>query len=130
MFQQDEQTIFPSGFVPRKTTNYEEIALTPISQTSYILNIDGARNREEIFEHWKIGANSVLSLNTTWTAVNFLNYIEHSFSDTVANWYGSLSEDGKNILRTMETLAAMFRSLRKEIETEFIGAKIDSEEKA
>jgi len=39
------------GFVPRKTTTYEEIGLTPISQTGYILNIDEARNREEIFEH-------------------------------------------------------------------------------
>ena len=74
--------------------------------------------------------NSILNLNTTWTATNFLNYIEHSFSGTVADWYDSLSEDGKNTLRTMETLAAMFRSLCKEIEIEFIGAKIDSEEKA
>jgi len=39
------------GFIPRKTTTYEEIGLIPISQTSYILNIDGARNREKIFEH-------------------------------------------------------------------------------
>ena len=44
---------FSFGFIPRKTITYEEIGLTPISQTSYILNIDGARNREEIFEHWK-----------------------------------------------------------------------------
>jgi len=29
----------------------------------------------------------------------------------------------------METLAAMFRNLCKEIETEFIGAKLDSKEK-
>jgi len=44
-------TNFPFGITPRKTTSYEEIGLTPISQTGYILNIDGARNREEIFEH-------------------------------------------------------------------------------
>ena len=50
-------TNFSFGFVPRKTTAYEEISLTPISQTGYILNIDGARNREEIFEHWKRGMN-------------------------------------------------------------------------
>jgi len=42
---------FSFGFVPRKTITYEEIGLTPISQTGYILNTDGARNREEIFEH-------------------------------------------------------------------------------
>ena len=42
---------FSFGFIPRKTTTYEEISLTPISQTRYILNIDGRRNREEIFEH-------------------------------------------------------------------------------
>jgi len=30
---------------------YGEIDLTLISQTGYILNIDGARNGEEIFEH-------------------------------------------------------------------------------
>ena len=30
----------------------------------------------------------------------------------------------------METLAAIVRNLCKEIETEFIGAKLDSEEKA
>ena len=74
--------------------------------------------------------NSVLNLNTTWTVANLLNYIEHSFSDTVADWYDSLSEDGKNTLRTIETLAAMFRSLYKEIDTEFVGAKIDYKEKA
>ena len=44
---------FSFWFIPRKTTTYEEIDLTPISQTGYILNIDGARNRKEIFEHWK-----------------------------------------------------------------------------
>jgi len=44
-------TNFSFGFTPRKTTSYEEIDLTPISQTRYILNIDGARNREEIFEY-------------------------------------------------------------------------------
>ena len=58
-------TNFSFGFTPKKTTSYEEIGLTPISQTGYILNIDGARNREEIFEHWKRGINSVLNLNTT-----------------------------------------------------------------
>ena len=42
---------FSFGFIQRKTTTYEEIGLTPISQTGYILNIDEARNREEIFEH-------------------------------------------------------------------------------
>ena len=74
--------------------------------------------------------NSVLNLNTAQTVANFLNYIEHSFFGTVADWYDSLSEDGKNTLRTMETPVAMFRSLCKEIETEFIGTKVDSEEKA
>ena len=73
--------------------------------------------------------NNVLNLNTTWTIANFLNYIEHSFSDTITNSYDSLSEDGKNILRVMETPATMFRNLCKEIETEFIRAKLDSEEK-
>ena len=33
------------------------------------------------------------------------------------------------MLRMMETPAAMFRNLCKEIETEFVGAKFDSEEK-
>jgi len=42
--------------------------------------------------------NSILNLNTTWTAANFLNYIVHSFSGTVANCYDSLNEDGKNML--------------------------------
>jgi len=60
---------------------------------------------------------------------NFLNYIEHIFSGAVADWYDSLSKDSKTTLRTMETSAAMFRSLYREIETKFIGAKIDSEEK-
>ena len=62
---------FSFEFIPRKTTSYEEIRLTPISQTGYILNIDGARNREEIFEHWKKGMNSVLNLNTTWAVGKF-----------------------------------------------------------
>jgi len=67
-------------FISRKNTSYEEVNLNPISQKRCILNIDGVRNREEIFEHWKRGMNSVLNLNATWTAGNFLNYIEHSFS--------------------------------------------------
>ena len=55
-------TNFSYEFIPRKATSFEEISLTPISQTFYILNIDGARNREPIFEHWKKGMNSVLIL--------------------------------------------------------------------
>ena len=74
--------------------------------------------------------NSVSNLNTTWTVANFLNYIEHSFSGTVADKYDSLSEDGKNTLRMMETQVAMFRNLCKEIEIEFVKAKLDFEEKA
>ena len=42
---------FSFRFIPRKTTTYEETGLNPISETRYILNIDGARNREEILEH-------------------------------------------------------------------------------
>jgi len=117
------------GFIPRKTMTYEEISLTPISQTGYILNIDEIHNREEIIEHCKRGMNSILTLNTTWTTANFLTYIEHNFSDTVADWYDSLSENGKNSLRIMETLATMYRSLCKEIKTEFIEAKRDYKEK-
>jgi len=95
MSQQVEQLIFSFGFIPRKITSYKEVSLTPISQTGYILNIHGGRNKEEIFEHWKGGMNSILNLNTTWTALNFLNYIEHSFSGTVADWYDLLNEKGK-----------------------------------
>ena len=40
--------------------------------------------------------NSVLNLNTTSTAANFLNYIEYSFSDTRGDWYNSLTKDGRN----------------------------------
>jgi len=122
-------TDFSFGFTPKKTTSYEEIGLTPIDQIGYILNIDGAPNREEIFEHWKRGMNSVLNLNTTWTVVNFLTYIEYSFSGTVADWYDSLNEEGKKELRIMETQKVMFKKLCKEIEIEFIGSKLDSEEK-
>ena len=85
-----------------KTTSYEEISLTPISQIGYILNINGPQTREEIFEHWKRGMPSVLNLNTTLTTRNFLNNIEHSFSVIVVNWYDSLNEEGKNTLRIME----------------------------
>jgi len=70
--------------------------------------------------------NSILNLNTIWSAANFLNYIEYSFSDTVADWYDSLTEEGKNTLRMMETPATMFKSLCKEIKIEFIGAKLES----
>ena len=74
--------------------------------------------------------NSILNINTTWTAANFLNYIEYSFSGTVASWYDSLNKDGKNASGMMKTPAAMFKNLRKEIKTKFIGAKLDFEEKA
>jgi len=122
-------TNFSFGFILRKTTAYKEINLTSISQTGYIWNIDIAQNREEIFEHWKRCMNSILNLNTTWTAANFLNYIEHNFSGTIADWYDSLTEDGKTTLRMMETPTAMFENLCKEIENEFIVAKLDFEEK-
>jgi len=78
-------TNFSFGLTPRKATSYEKMGLTLISQTCYILNIDEAQNREEIFEHWKRGMNSILNLNTIWTDANFSNYIEHSFSGTVAD---------------------------------------------
>jgi len=74
--------------------------------------------------------NSVLNLNTTWIIANSLNYIEHNFSDTLADWYDSLNKDGKNTLRMMETQSAMLKNLCKEIEYEFVGAKLNSEEKA
>jgi len=45
----ERTTNFSFGFTPRKTTSSEKMGLTSISQTGYILNIDGARNREEIF---------------------------------------------------------------------------------
>jgi len=73
--------------------------------------------------------NSVLNLNTTWTTANFLNYIEHSFSGIVADWYDSLNEEGKNELGIKETSEAMLKKLCTEIEIEFIGSKLDSEEK-
>jgi len=73
--------------------------------------------------------NSVQNLNTTWTTVNFLNYIEHSFSGTVADWCDSLNEEGKNELRIMDSPKAMFKKLCKEIEIEFIVSKLYSEEK-
>ena len=78
----------------------------------------------------KGGMNSILNLNTNWNAANFLNYIKHSFSGTVADQHDSLNEDKKNTLRMMETFVAMFKKFCKEIETEFIGAKLDYEEKA
>jgi len=61
-------TNFSFGFITRKTTTFEEIDLAPINQIGYILNINGARNREKIFEHWKGYMNSVLNFNTTWIA--------------------------------------------------------------
>jgi len=60
---------------------------------------------------------------------NFLKYIEHSFSRTVVSWYDSLNENGKNELRIMETPVTTFKNLCKEIETEFIRAKLDYDEK-
>ena len=54
--------------------------------------------------------NSVLNLNTAWTATNFLNYIEHSFSDTVTDWYDSLNKECKNALRMMKILVVMFKN--------------------
>ena len=113
-------TNFSFGFTPRKTTSYEEINLAPISQTGYILNNDGVRNREEIFEHQKRAMNSVLNLNTIWTAANFQNYVGDSFSKTVADQYDSLNEEGKNELRMMESPEATFKKLCKEIKIENI----------
>jgi len=55
--------------------------------------------------------NSILNVNTTLTTTKFLNYIEHSFFGTIADWYDSLNKNGKNTLRVMETTAAMFQNL-------------------
>ena len=54
--------------------------------------------------------NSVLNLNTTWTEANFLNYIEHSFSGTVSDWYDSLSEDVTPPTLRLGVLAFVFKS--------------------
>jgi len=72
--------------------------------------------------------NTALNLNTTWTTKNFLNYIENIFSATVADWYDSLDEKDKTVLRMMKTPAVMFKKLHKEIKIELIGAKLGSEE--
>jgi len=80
-------------------------------------------------EYLNIGkgsVNSVLNLNTTWTAVNFLNYIYHIFSGTIVDWYGSLDKDNKNVLRMIESPPPMFKKLCKEIKTKFIRTKFDS----
>ena len=53
--------------------------------------------------------NSILNLNTTWVAANILTYIEHSFSDMIANYYDSLNDDSKNGLKMMETSAAIMK---------------------
>ena len=74
--------------------------------------------------------NSILNLNTIWTVTNFLNYIKHNFSGTVTDWYDLLNEDGKNALRMMDVPVTMFKNLCKEIKTKFIGAKLNSKEKA
>jgi len=120
---------FSFGFIPKKTTSYEEMSLTLISQTGYISNINGLRNKEEIFKHWKRVMHSVLNLNTIWATENFLNNIKHSFSGTTVNWYESLNEEEKHTLRIVEVPEAMFKRLCKEIKIEFIGAKLDFEEK-
>ena len=72
---------------------YEEIYLIPISQTRYILNIDRAHNKEKIFQHWKRDMNSILNLNTTWSTGNFINYLELSFCNIVADWCDSVDEE-------------------------------------
>ena len=74
--------------------------------------------------------NSISNLNIIWTTTHFLNYIKHSVSGTVTDWYDLLNEDGKNALRMMDVPVTMFKNLCKEIETESIRAKLDFEEKA
>ena len=59
---------------------------------------------------------------------SFLNYIEHSLSGTVADWYDSLNKEGKNVLRMMRT-PTMLKNLCKEIQTGFIRTKLNFEEK-
>jgi len=50
-------------------------------------------------------------------------------SGIVADWYDSLNENRKYVLRMMEPPAATFKNLCKKIKTEFIGVKLDSKEK-
>ena len=73
--------------------------------------------------------NSILNINSIQTTKNFLNYIEHRFSGTIAGGYNLLGEKGKSVLRMRETLTAMFKKLCREIKIEFIRAVPDSTEK-
>jgi len=69
-------------------------------------------------------------LNTTCTAKNFQNDIEHSFTGTIAGLYDSLDEERKKVLRMIEIPGVMSKKLCKEIKIEFIDAELDFEEKA
>ena len=60
----ERTTNFSFGLIPRKTSTFGGISLSPIRQTRYILNINGAHNREKISEYWKRGMNSVQNLST------------------------------------------------------------------
>jgi len=68
-------------------------------------------------------------LNTTWTTENFLKNAKRSFSGTVVNSYDSLDEEEKNTLRMAKVSEGSSKKLCKDIKIEFIGAKLDSEEK-
>jgi len=48
----------------------------------------------------------------------------------VRDWYDSINEEGKNLLRIMKTSTTIFKTLFKEIKIEFIGAKPDFKESA
>jgi len=68
--------------------------------------------------------NSVLNLNTIWTAGNFLNYIEHSFLGIVTDWYDSLNEEAKKELRMMETPEVMFKNYVRKLKLNLLALNL------
>ena len=72
-------TNFSFGIIPSKPHSLKILLLPQLAKQVKSSASMKFINREKIYQHWKKGINSVLSLTTTQIARNFLNYIEHSY---------------------------------------------------
>ena len=84
---------FLLGLSQKELYLLKKLVLHQLAKRVDIRNIDGACNKEKYFEQWKRCMDSVLSLNTTWTAENFQNYMKYNLSGTVGDWYDSVGKE-------------------------------------
>lgn len=61
---------------------------------------------------------------SSWTANNFMNYIEHSLAGIVVDWYDNLKENDKIVLETSNIPKQVLNKFVKYVEEEYLGQEL------